>query len=330
MTTSSSPNAARVINYDADGYDYRHFWDGRDYEQWAETRVIRRLLQPLSTIDWMVDLGGGFGRNVPLYLRYASHVVLIDYSWTNLKNAEATLLPNGPNERVFLIRGNIYHLPFRDSAFDVGATIRVLHHLAATNEALAEMSRVIARNWLLDVPIKHHLLARAKAMAQGQSRQLNDWSPNSIGTPEEPFYNFHLDAIRTRLEEAGWSPRLVASVANFRRWERAVPRPARSLVRPVIYGAERVAQRAGRGWWGPAQFLWLSRGDRPAPSPGPTPAQSVPGINLWLAPPWNLLAPRLRCPRCAGDLVWAANAAACSTCQGTYARTGAIWDFVVE
>lgn len=320
MATSPTPNAAHVINYDADGYDYRRFWQGKEYEHWAEARVIRRTLRGAGAIDWLVDLGGGFGRNIPLYQPFARHVVLVDFSWTNLQNAAAQLLPKGPSDRLFLIRGNIYHLPFRDSSIEVGCTVRVLHHLAATDAALAEMGRVLSQHWLLDVPIKHHLLARAKAMARGRARALRDWSANDIGTPDEPFYNYHLDAIRTVVQQQGWSDKLVASVDNFRRWERVVPGAVRPVVRPVVYGAERVAQRAGRGWWGPAQYLWLSRTDRPLAA---APETQVPA-------PWTELAARLQCPQCGGALAWTSDAATCQQCHQAFQRTGAIWDFVVD
>src|SRR5579875_1574195 len=204
--TMSSPTDAHVpvINYDAGGYDYRSFWQGRDYEQWAEARVIRRTLRRTAPVQWMVDLGGGFGRNVPHELQRAQHVVLVDYSWTNLTNAENTLLADPRNAgRVFLIRGNIYHLPFRDAAFEMGATIRVLHHLAATQDALQEMGRVIGEHWLLDVPIKHHLLARMKAVVKGGGQKLRSREANELGTKDEPFWNYHLGAIRDTVRQQG-------------------------------------------------------------------------------------------------------------------------------
>lgn len=324
MASPTSDSHVQVINYDAGGFDYRQFWNGRDYEHWAEARVINRLLRQVPPSEWFVDLGGGFGRNVPHYLQRAAHVVLVDYSWTNLANAEAALLADGKNAgRVFLIRGNIYHLPFRAGAFEVGATIRVLHHLAATDAALAEMSRVISQRWLLDVPIKNHLLARLRASLKGQGKALNTLAANDIGTADEPFYNYHLDAIRQELTTLGWNPKLIASVANFRRWERAVPGPLRAAARPLVYGAERLTQPAGRGWWGPAQFLWQNR---------TTPAQ-VATMTAPSAPPpapWDQLAPRLQCPACQGELAWTPDTATCQQCQKAFGRKGAIWDFVVE
>jgi SAM-dependent methyltransferase len=320
MTSQETP--VKVINYDAGGYDYRRFWQGRDYESWAETSVLQRLLRRAPSVRWLADLGGGFGRNAPLYRQHAAHTVVIDYSWTNLRNAEATLLPDGPATDLFLIRGNLYHLPFRDGAFDLGATVRVIHHLAAIEAALAEMGRTIGQHWILDVPIKHHLLARLRALTQKHGQDLHSWSPDAIGSDDYPFYRFHLGAIRHTLHEQGWLSQPVASVANFRRWDRAMPEAMRKLLRPLIYGAETIAQRAGCGWWGPAQFLWLSRRQPPSTAPA-EPASDLPE-------PWSILAPQMQCPQCGGPLRWTPDVAACQECGRTYERQGTIWNFVVE
>ncbi len=321
-STSSTPSSPPIINYDTDGYDYRSYWNGRSYENWAERRVIRRWLAHQPPIDWLVDLGGGFGRNIPLYLQYAHHVVLADYSWTNLTNAASTLLANPANSgRVFLLRVNLYHTPFRDAAFDVGMTVRVLHHLIATDAALAEMGRAIGSAWLLDVPSRHHLLAQARLLAHGKRPSYGDHRPLDIGTPEEPYMSYDLGVIRQELTRLGWSSRLVASVANFRRWERVVPRPAQPLARPIVYGAEVVGQQVGRGWWGPSQWLGLTR-------PRATLAAVAPQGD---APEeWRALAPRLWCPSCHSELTWSAAGPRCAACQRDFEQRDHIIDFVVS
>jgi SAM-dependent methyltransferase len=322
--TSHPPATQRapvqIANYDEDHYDYRDFWHGRDYEHWAETRVLRRLLERTPRAHWLVDLGGGFGRHVPLYRAHSDAVVLVDYSWTNLANAEQALLKDGPDGTLFLIRANLYHLPFRDGAFDLGMTTRVIHHLQAVDDALAEMGRTLGERWLLDVPIKTHLLARLRGLAHGQLFPGRDRAPNRVGAPETPFYNFHLGAIREQLAQQGWSSRVFASVNNFRRWDRTLPGPIWRVARPLVNGAELVAQRAGRRWWGPAQFLWLTR-KRPLVFASPAPMSLSPS-------PIDQLAPRMQCPACRGDLSWTSDAARCAACERIYARTGAIWDFV--
>src|SRR5262249_27651820 len=136
-----------------------------------------------------------------------------------------------------------------------------------------------------------------------------------------PFFNFHLGAVRDRLRELGWSPRLFASVNNFRRWERAMPRPVWSIVRPVVQTMDVAAQRIGKGGGGPGQFLWLA---------GPQPLTAPPATGAGQPPePMARLAPRMWCPACHGDLAWTADMARCTACQMSYGRKGAIWDFVV-
>lgn len=322
--TSSERPDATVADYDEDNYDYRTFWTGRDYEHWAEERVVRRLLNRIGHTDWLIDLGGGFGRHIPTYQRYADHAILLDYSWTNLRNAQRALMGDKPADtRLYLIRGNLYHLPFRTAAFPVGMTTRVIHHLRAIDEALTEMGRVLGQAWVLDVPIKNHLLARARAMSPSKRARLRDKRPNEIGTADTPFLNFHMDAIRERLQADGWSTSLAASVNNFRRWNRVLRGPLEAPARPVVNTLEVAAQRVGRGWWGPAQFLWLTRNPPMQPTLAPEATYAD------LPEPWRTLAPRMWCPQCHADLRWTADAATCDACAKTYARDGAIWDFVV-
>src|SRR5947209_5948358 len=157
-----------VMNYDSDNYDYRMFWKGRDYEQWAEARVLSRLLERVGHPEWLVDLGGGFGRNAIHYHQRVAHAVIVDYSLGNLEHAAASLpereLASG---HIFLLRADLYHLPFVDAAFDVGLMVRVLHHLSAVDDALVEIGRVLQRQWILDIPIKHHALACVRGLFHG-------------------------------------------------------------------------------------------------------------------------------------------------------------------
>ena len=42
-----------IADYDSNEYDYRTYWDGRDYERWAEERALGRLIRLLGTPDWL-------------------------------------------------------------------------------------------------------------------------------------------------------------------------------------------------------------------------------------------------------------------------------------
>jgi len=193
-----------IADYDVDNYDYRTHWKNRAYEQWAETFALEHLLASVRQASWLIDFGGGFGRNVIHYCQRTEHAVLVDYSLGNLRRAASLYRGEIEHGRLFLIRADLYHLPFIDRAFDTGLIVRVLHHLPAVGDALREMGRVIGSQWLLDVPIKHHVFAHLRALIHGGSYALSTDEPKSIGTGEIPFASFYLAHIRHQLSEHGW------------------------------------------------------------------------------------------------------------------------------
>lgn len=316
------PRPVKIVDYDSDGYDYREYWRGRAYEARAEQHALRSVLARMAPAQWLIDLGGGFGRNVPLYLPTAGTAVLVDYSVTNLRAALDLNRRAVEAGRLHLIRSDLHHLPFADLAFDRGIMVRVLHHLPATGAALAEMGRVIRVDWVIDVPIKHHLLARIRSRRGDAPSRIHSPDATVVGTTDHPFVNFNLRAIRHQLEALGWRSDVVASVNNFRRWDRRLPSAVVGGVSPLVHRMEVVAQRLGRGWWGPSQLLRARREAVMAP-----PASWRVGGAAAMAAGWSHLAARMVCPACRGELAWTAVTAACLRCGQTYPRRHGHWDF---
>jgi SAM-dependent methyltransferase len=314
-----------IADYDEDDYNYCTHWKNRAYEQWAESYVLKRLLSYMGHVEWLIDFGGGFGRNFIHYRQHTEHAVLVDYSLGNLTRAASTYAKEIEAGRLFLIRADLYRLPFVERAFDAGLIVRVLHHLVEVDDALREMGRVLDQKWLLDVPIKHHLLARLHAWRHGERSQLSSWESNLVGTGETPFVNFRLEQIEHLLAQNGWDSRVVASVNNFRRWDQGLPVQMINILRPMIYSLEMVGQRVGMRWWGPSQFLWATRGEVSAikepPAFQPDAQDST---------PWSALAKKMICPTCRLPLRWSDDVAQCESCSRVFPRTGLIWDFVPQ
>jgi ubiquinone/menaquinone biosynthesis C-methylase UbiE len=320
---SVNPAAPRgaVADYDSNDYDYQTFWAGRDYEQWAETQVLARLMRVLGPSEWFADFGGGYGRNAEHYRDWAAHAVLVDYSVTNLNHAGDLHAADVSAGRLHLVRADLAALPFVDRAFDGAMTVRVLHHLADVEAAVDETLRTIRARALFDVPIKHHVLARARALrSKAKRRQVADADPVQVGRTAEKFWTFQLDAVRSLIDRAGFDTTVAASVNNFRRWDQHIPDPAVRLLSVPMRGLERAAQRAGRGWWGPNQFVIASRRSPEAANLAAAPAT--------VGPQLAALARRMRCPSCAGALTWTPQRATCPTCSAEFERRGAFWDFV--
>jgi len=299
-----------TIDYDANGYDYREYWQGREYEQWAEERALQRLIPKLGFARWFADFGGAYGRNAPHYLGRSEHAVILDYSATNLANAAKLHERHVATGKLTLVRCDLNAIPFRDSAFDAAMVVRVLHHLLEADPALAEMSRTISGRWLVDVPIKHHVLGLVRGVRTGTLARIRDAEPLITGESDEKYANFQLAAVRHRLQHLGWQVQLAASVNNFRRWDYVLPKQTVDLARPLVQQMELAAQFVGRGWWGPSQFVLADRGAAGTPLPVGT-----------------SLAERLRCPACHGPLDLTGEGAACASCEVTYPHRDGYWDF---
>jgi SAM-dependent methyltransferase len=310
--------AARIVDYDTPGYDYRDYWQDRDYEQWSEGRILDRTLPLLGRPRWFVDLGGGYGRNAAYYRRRCDNYVIADYSATNLGNAARLLRDDVATGRAVLVRCDLLALPFVDAAFDAGLVVRVLHHVTDIDRGLAEMGRVIGDRWLLDVPIKHHALAMLRSATPGRWRAARAPQPRVTGHTEHAFRNFQLASVRRTLHGLGWDTTLAASANNLRRWDRGhLPTPLVRALQPGARLVDAAAQRCGRGWWGPNQFV-LARRARPRTAQVTAAVPCAPA-----------LSGRMACPACRGVLHWAAGAATCGACHRWYPRADGYWDFTV-
>lgn len=321
MPDPSADVSSRIVDYDS-GFDYCDFWGNRDYESWVEARALRRLLPRLGHVDWFADFGGGFGRNAVHYQSVAEHAILVDYSVTQLTRAAERLGPEIQAGRLHLIRADLGQLPLVDSSVDAAMVVRVLHHMTDVQRCLTEMCRTVRTRWLVDVPIKHHALAWLRSTRTGNMRQLLTPEPTVTGSTEYPFYTFQLAAIRQCLRSAGFRSHAAASVNNFRRWDRVLPQTIVSALRPAVYTLDLAAQRLGRGWWGPSQFLLASRSR----------TQSAPLAPLDQSLPTHLaeLARRTRCPGCHANLTWSVAEASCRSCGRRYPLRDGFWDFTLD
>lgn len=321
LPNPSADVSSRIVDYDS-GFDYCDFWGNRDYESWVEARALRRLLPRLGHVDWFADFGGGFGRNAVHYQNVCQHAILVDYSVTQLTRAAEFLAPDIQAGRIHLIRADLARLPLVDSAVDAAMVVRVLHHMTDVQRCLVEMCRTVRTRWLVDVPIKHHALAWLRSTRNGNVRQLLTPEPIVSGSTEYPFYTFQLAVVRQFLRSAGFRSHAAASVNNFRRWDRVLPDSVVNGLRPAVYALDLGAQRLGRGWWGPSQFLIATRGRAQATRLAPL-DQSLP---LHLAE----LARRTQCPGCHADLTWSVTHASCSECGQRYSLRDGFWDFTLD
>ncbi len=294
------PDSPPVCDYEGADYQAR-FWEqsNRAYEDQVEAIALRRLLRG-ERGQWLLEIGAGAGRNTPRYHGF-DHVVLLDYSRSMLREAQARL---GTSSRYVYVAANAYHLPFADGFFDAATMIRVLHHMAEPRRALAEARRVLRGGglFILEFASKRHLKAILRYWLGRQS-----WNPFSLEPVEfAPLnFDFHPRAVDAWLREAGFRVERRLTVSHFRlAWLKRVV-PTRVLVT-----LDALAQLTG-DWWQltPSVFV-KARAVPKGPSPPPRPQL------------------RFRCPVCGhAPLTEHEDRITCPACGRVWAIRDGIYDF---
>jgi ubiquinone/menaquinone biosynthesis C-methylase UbiE len=292
---------------DYEGSDYQtSFWElgDRAYEDQVEAVALRRLLPPAG--DLLLEVGAGAGRNTPRYQGF-KHIVLLDYSRTQLRQAQERL---GRAGRFIYVAADVYHLPFVPGLFNTITMIRVLHHMAEARRALTGLRKVLHPEGILvlEYANKHHLKAMLR---HALGRQ--EWSPYTHEPVEfAPLnFDFHPAAVRAWLQESGFILERQLTVSHFRigflkRW---VPLS-------ILVGLDSLAQWTGDWWQLTPSVFTRSRG---ATTGLPAPAEAF-----------------FQCPACEtslaklpteGESAHAEGDFECPSCNRPWALRDGIYDF---
>ncbi len=203
-------NTPPICDYTNSNYQVS-FWEqgGREYEDRAEAIALKHLLPQTGRL--MLELGAGAGRNSPRYAGY-ERVVLLDYSMTQLEQAQARL---GLSDRYVYVAADVYRLPFVTGLFDGATMIRTLHHMADAPRALAQVRSVLQPGavFILEFANKQNVKAIFRYLLGRQA-----WSPFTREPVEFVALNFdfHPAAVRAWLKEAGFQVERTRTVSHFR------------------------------------------------------------------------------------------------------------------
>jgi ubiquinone/menaquinone biosynthesis C-methylase UbiE len=208
---SQEPQHPPICDYE--GSDYQtSFWEqgGRAYEDGAEVVALKRMLP--SSGKLMLEVGAGAGRNTPRYKGY-ERIVVMDYSVTQLQQAQAAL---GRDESKYIyVAADVYRLPFAAGLFDGATMIRVLHHMAEPQQALAQVRESLqpGATFILEFANKQNLKAILRYWLGKQS-----WSPFTLEPVEiiELNYDFHPKAVKQWLAEVQFKTERILTVSHFR------------------------------------------------------------------------------------------------------------------
>jgi SAM-dependent methyltransferase len=290
-----------VCSYE--GSDYQEsFWEhgGRAYEDAAEAIALKHMLPRQGRL--MLELGAGAGRNTPRY-RGFEHIVLLDYSSTQLQQAQERL---GRSSRYTYVAADIYRLPFVDGIFDAATMIRTLHHMAEPQRALRQVRNTLqpGGTFILEFANKQNLKAILRFLMRRQ-----EWNPFTLESVEyiELNFDFHPRAVFGWLKELGFIIQSKRTVSHFR-----VGLLKRLVPAKLLAAVDGLVQPTGALWQlSPSVFVKAIVEGNNAPFPNPSDPLSL-----------------FKCPACGYFPLGAADEhLACNGCGRKWAVRDGIYDF---
>lgn len=204
----------RICDYEGSAYRTEFWGAGRDYEDGAERAALKCLLPP--TGRRLIDIGGGYGRLMPLYSRY-DEVVIFDYALSQLRQGQELWGARGPEgrSRIRYVAGNFYNLPFAAGVFETVTMVRTLHHATDAPSVLRGIAEILSPDGTLVMEFANK--RNLKAMLRyGLGRQ--DWSPFQREPVEfvELNFDFHPEWVEEHLRRVGLVVRERRAVSTFR------------------------------------------------------------------------------------------------------------------
>lgn len=154
--TSPSGNVYHIVNgvprfAPSDSYvqsfskQWHHFkntmLDPEHQKELSEFLATRLAIEPA---DWqgksVLDVGVGAGKTTRLALDHgAKEVIGVDLSYS----VDAALEHFFDDKRVTLVQGDIFHLPFRKSSFELVVSLGVLHHTPDCHSAFTKLPPLV-------------------------------------------------------------------------------------------------------------------------------------------------------------------------------------------
>ena len=303
--TDRQQSSPPVMDYEGSQYE-TDFWigRGREYEDAVERIALRSLIPPKGRR--IAEIGAAFGRLVELYQGY-DQIILLDYSRSQLQTAAKRL---GHDPRYVFVAGNVYSLPLAEGVLDTLVMVRVMHHLAEVNRALAELRRVThaQSTTVVEYANKRNLKALFRWWSGKQ-----DWSPHSPDPVEfvKLNFDFHPAWMDQQFAGSGFSVQESLAVSHFRLGllKRVVPTN-------LLAGIDSLLFRAGNRYpVSPSVFVRMNAQNRSNST-----TLSIQSMDI---------SALFRCPACgsAGLQRTQEDIFLCSTCNNRYAKKLGVWDF---
>jgi ubiquinone/menaquinone biosynthesis C-methylase UbiE len=243
-------------HYDDSLFSYPDYWIGRDYEHTSEILALKRLLNN-QHYGFAADIGGGYGRLIPLLQTHAGKISLVEPSFKQRQQAKNYL---DPRAKISIISGTAQRTGLKNNSQDLVIIIRVMHHLPQPQPVFRELHRILkpGGKLILEYANSHHFKARLISILNGQSLLLTPIEKRSLKNIKKhtiSFLNHSPDSIQKLLSKSGFTINTVLSVSNLRS-----PILKKIIPSSILINLERILQPIlGKIYFGPSIFILASK-----------------------------------------------------------------------
>lgn len=205
------------VDYNDEDYDYKKYWEGRDYENKSEFIALKKLLPDnYDEKRSVIDIGGGFGRLLPVLKESFGDITVFDFSRKLLDDANLTAEELGL--KIKTIKGDIYSISQSvDREYDCAVMVRVSHHLDDLQKVFLEINKILEPGGILILEVANKIHFKA-VISNFLKRNFSyfDKNPVSVATKDVTFLNHHPMYVEKLLSDSGFKIEKMLSVSNLR------------------------------------------------------------------------------------------------------------------
>lgn len=205
------------VDYNDENYDYTKYWNGRDYENSAEFVALKKFLPEKYEVEKSVlDIGGGFGRLIPVLKDSFGSITVVDYSQRLLDIASQTSVQAGVSIKTIKCDINLLS-DIVVEKYDCAVMVRVSHHLKDLESVFKQVHGILNDRgiFILEIANKMHFKSIILNLVKGNFKYFSKESV-SIASKDVTFLNHHPKNVESLLEKAGFKIEKKLSVSNFR------------------------------------------------------------------------------------------------------------------
>ena len=161
------------------------FWKKQSIEQVYQNsdRIVRQITAPGDVQGkWIMEIGAGSGRDSFQLVDLGARVILLDYAENSLQLMQQ--LAQQLDTHVFLIRGDAFHLPFKNNSVDVIFHQGLLEHFTEPRGIVEQSFAALKKGGInvSDVPQKYHLYTAVKHVLIWMNKWFAGWETEfSVG-----------------------------------------------------------------------------------------------------------------------------------------------------